>query len=122
MTTHLKEYLAANGITGNLENENQIRFFVDGWCFIFPTNEDDNYFRLVLPNVYKITEDYDKISRLINDINIQYKGVKATIHSDNTVWFSVEQFVYCFDNIHGLFERCIIALKSALNELRKQTI
>lgn len=85
------------------------------YIVIYDHQSDSNYFRIILPNLYEITnenkiETYDAINRT----NMQYKVVKFT-DMNSKVWASAESFVFSYENVENLFSRLISGLEGASN-------
>lgn len=74
------------------------------------------YFRLILPNIYKIENNKDKYEKFINDLNKRVKVAKTSISDDNMIWSAVEQFVYSMENVEQLFERSVALLEIMMKE------
>jgi len=121
MLTQFKQYLTTKGITPETEVEEQITFLYDRLYYLFVYEKSDPYyFRIILPNIYKIEDEKSKYDSLVNDLNQRYKVAKATISNEGMVWVSTEQFVYSREGIDLLFERCFAALKGVIEYFREQ--
>lgn len=87
--------------------------------FVFDES-DPFYFRLILPNVFEVTEaNRQDMYETINRMNTEIKAAKATI-INNAVWVSIEQFVYSRDKIDELFNRAIAVLEAFVNRFRSE--
>lgn len=87
--------------------------------FVFDES-DPFYFRLILPNVFNVTEaNKQDMYETINRMNTEIKAAKATI-INNAVWVSIEQFVYSRDKIDELFNRAISVLEAFVNRFRSE--
>ena len=121
MLAQFKQYLDTKGITPTKEVEEQITFLLDGLYYLFVyESSDQNYFRIILPNIFKVENDIVKYDSLVNSINQRYKVAKATLTKDGMVWISAEQYVYSREGIDYLFERCLAALKGAVELIKLQ--
>lgn len=122
MITLFKQYLQTKNITPTEDNET-ITFEYNGLYYLFVhENSDPNYFRLIVPNLYKATDEVDltKYKELVNTINLKFKVAKSFVTTDDTVWISVEQFVYSVDNISFLFERSLVLLDLIVIQFREE--
>lgn len=120
MLSLFKQFLDTKGITPTKEVEEQITFLLDGLYYLFVyESSDQNYFRIILPNIFKVEDDTIKCDSLVNRINQRYKVAKATISSEGMIWISTEQFVYSREGIDYLFERCFAALKGAVEYIKE---
>ena len=121
MLAQFKQYLGTKGLTPTTEEEEQITFLLDGLYYLFVYEiSDPYYFRIILPNIFKIENEKSKYDSLVNDLNQRYKVAKATISNDGMVWVATEQFVYSHEGIDLLFERCLAALKGVIEYFREQ--
>ena len=121
MLTQFKQYLKTKDITPTTEVEEQITFLMDGLYYLFVYEKSDsNYFRLILPNIFKIEKDKDKYESLVNDINLRFKVAKTFINNDGMIWIAVEQFIYSAEGIGLMFERCLMLLKIVIEYFREQ--
>lgn len=94
LTDKFIEYLRSVRTDFSVKDGGEIYFFSDGWHFTFKVmNDDPYYFRMILQKVDEIKDNRDEIAELVNDINIRFKGIKATIQ-DGFVWLSSEQKEY----------------------------
>lgn len=121
MLPQFKQYLALKGITpSTTDNEEQIMFFQDDLYYLFVYDKSDpNYFRLILPNIFKIETNRPVYENLVNNLNQRFKVAKSYITEDGTIWTSAEQFVYSNEGADFLFERCIVLLKLVTEHLRE---
>lgn len=119
MLNAFRNYLSSSGIEYSF-NDDVISFNRNNLQYIFICeNSDPYYFRLILPNVFDTNSNVDEIHRYINNINLTFKAVKLYITENNSVWISIEQFVYSSENITNLFERSITLLELVFNHFRE---
>lgn len=115
MLNAFRNYLSSSGIEYS-HDDNVISFSHKNLRYIFISeNTDPYYFRLILPNVFDTQGNANTIYEYINSINLAFKAVKVYIIENNSVWISVEQFVYSSENITNLFERSITLLELVFN-------
>lgn len=121
MLTQFKQYLANKGITpSNTDIEEQLMFLYDELYYLFVYDKSDpNYFRLILPNIFKIETETPAFEKLVNELNQKFKVAKTFITEDRMIWTSAEQFVYSNDGADFLFERCVVLLQLVTEQLRK---
>ena len=119
MLNSFRNYLSSSGIEYS-HNDDVISFSRNNLQYIFICEiSDPYYFRLILPNVFDANSNVDEIHRYINNINLTFKVVKLYITENNSVWISIEQFVYSSENITNLFERSITLLESVFNHFKE---
>lgn len=121
MLNQFKQYLANKGITPSTTDiEEQIMFLHDNLYYLFIFDKSDpNYFRLILPNIFKIEDNKSTYENLVNDLNQKIKVAKTFITEENMIWTSAEQFVYSNEGVDFLFERCVVLLKLVTEHLRE---
>lgn len=121
MLSQFKQYLRTKDITPTTEIEEQITFQLDGLYYLFVYEKSDpNYFRLILPNIFKIEDNKDRYSQLVNDLNLRFKVAKTYINQDGMIWITADQFIYSNDSIDLMFERCLALLKIVIDYFREQ--
>lgn len=121
MLAQFKQYLDSKGITPTKEVEEQITFLLDGLYYLFVyESSDQNYFRIILPNVFKVEDSTVKCDSLVNSINQRYKVAKATISKEGMIWVSTEQFVYSREGIDYIFDRCFAALRGVVEYIKER--
>lgn len=105
MLTQFKQYLANKGITPSTTDlEEQIMFLYDNLYYLFIFDKSDpNYFRLILPNIFKIEGNKSTYENLVNDLNQKIKVAKTFITDEGMIWTSAEQFVYSNEGADFLF-------------------
>ena len=119
MLVQFKQYLETKGIKPTTEIEGQITFQFDGLYYLFVYEKSDpNYFRLILPNVFKVEDNRDKYDVLVNEINQRFKVAKTYITSEDMIWIAVDQFIYSREGIDLMFEQCIALLKIVIDYFR----
>ena len=94
-------------------------FLLDNLYYLFIFDKSDpNYFRLILPNIFKIEGEKAPYENLVNNLNQKFKVAKTVITEDGMIWTSAEQFVYSNEGSDFLFERCVVLLKLVTEQLR----
>ena len=100
------------------KDESSISFMYKGLNYLFVYDQGDPfYIRLMLPNIISVTDFKGDIHEMINDYNSKYKAIKLTI-VNNTIWLSIEQFVYSKERIADFFTRIIAILETVISSLR----
>ena len=116
MLQSFKRFLINKGIEPTGEDE-YISFVHNNLYFLFVHEKSDPYyFRLILPNIYKIESNKDRYEDFINKLNKSVKVAKTSITDDNMIWSAVEQFVYSMENVEQLFERSVALLEIMMKE------
>ncbi len=119
MLLQFKQYLETKGIKPTTEVEGQITFLSNGLYYLFVYDSTDpNYFRIILPNVFKVEDHRDKYDVLVNELNQRFKVAKTYIASEGMIWIAADQFIYSREGIDLMFERCIALLKIVIDYFR----
>ena len=119
MLVQFKQYLETKGIKPTTEVEGQITVLSNGLYYLFVYDSTDpNYFRIILPNVFKVEDHRDKYDVLVNELNQRFKVAKTYIASEGMIWIAADQFIYSREGIDLMFERCIALLKIVIDYFR----
>lgn len=111
MYNEFYKYLAASNISVKYKDESSISFENKEINYLFVYDKSDPfYIRLVLPRIIDVSDFNTDIHAMINDYNTKYKAIKLTIVNDS-LWLSIEQFVYSKDKLADLFARMISILE-----------
>jgi hypothetical protein len=121
MLNSFQSYLSSRNVRFDIRSNTVISFENNSYNYMFVFDESDPfYFRLILPNVFNVTEaNKQDMYETINRMNTEIKAAKATI-INNAVWVSIEQFVYSRDKIDELFNRAISVLEAFVNRFRSE--
>jgi len=122
MLSEFIKYLSSSSEYSIKSNEaNVISFEYKGLNYLFVNDNDDPYYiRLILPNVINVSDTRisEKLNNIINEYNSTFKAIKLTIVNDS-LWLSIEQFIYSKDNVANLFSRIIIILETVISKFRE---
>lgn len=82
---------------------------------IFTEEEDVPYFRLALPQIWKISDinEHFQMVEVLNQLNVQYKSVKMCV-IDGGVWAIMELLLDKPEDISKVFERCIHTIEAMM--------
>lgn len=108
------QYLKEEGFCPQ-EDEVSIDFKCEGRTFAFFYDEDDDqYFRLMMPNIYEVTdENRDDVLRALNETNSSMKVVKAYTPIPQAVWVGFEVLVDSTPVLADLVPRGLNMLRAA---------
>ncbi len=114
------DFLAEEGFRPH-ETEFGIAFKSEGFNFLFfKDDEDEQYFRLMMPAIFEVTEDNeDMILKAMNDVNGNIKVVKLyTMEMEDeeekkstSVWVAFEILADTTPEIGDIMPRAITLLK-----------
>ncbi len=118
----MMEFLAEEGFRPH-ETEFGIAFKQEGINFLYFKDEDDEqYFRLMMPAIFVVTEDNeDTIMRVMDDVNGTIKVVKLYTmdmddengKSETSVWVAFEILADTTPELSDIVPRALALLRSA---------
>lgn len=107
------DYLKAEGYKPELDQDGDVVFKREGKTFFIQvSDQDQNYFRLVLPNFWTIESPAERAKVMIaaDKTNSLSKAAKVFTTANNNVWVSVEIFVNDPRDFKAIFPRAASAL------------
>ena len=109
-----KQYLQEEGFCPK-ESELGLDFKCEGRIFAFVYDEeDDQYFRLMMPNIYEVTdENREAVLNALNKTNAAVKVVKAYTPIPDAVWVGFEVLVDSTPVIADIMPRALSMLRAA---------
>lgn len=110
----MKQYLQEEGFCPK-EDEYSIDFKCEGRNYaFFYDDDDDQYFRLMMPNIYEVTdENRDAVLRALNATNTSIKVVKAYTPIPQAVWVGFEVLVDSTPVLADFMPRALNMLRTA---------
>ena len=105
-------YLADEGYRPSIDADGDVRFKREGNNYFIAVSDDDpEFFTVVLPNIWPIDDDAERTRVLAaaDASNAKSKVSKVYTVKDD-VWVSVELFVKRPEDFKGVFERAMSAL------------
>lgn len=119
-----KNYLINQGYRPEVDEDGDIFFKREGRGFyIFPNENDKEYFRISLPNFWSIENEAERLQVLeaCNYTNALTKVVKVhTVKNNTNVWASVEMFLKNPQDFEPIFERSCRAIISAVESFAEK--
>lgn len=116
-----KTYLQAEGYVPRIDEDGDVVFKAEGVTYIlFGAEDDPDYFRLAVPNFWRIGDDDERLRVLVAAaaITAQMKVAKVQVLRDS-VWVSVEMFVSPIENFTRVFPRSLRMLQATMREFRE---
>lgn len=102
------------------QDDNTISFSYKTYQLLFIyDNADPYYFRLILPNITNLEGLEGNIEDIMNDYNSKFKVSKMTKVNDS-LWISVEQFIYTNDKLNELFSRLVNLIVVVAADFKKE--
>jgi hypothetical protein len=106
------EYLAEEGYRPELDSDGDVQFKAEGKTYFIDVEADDPaYFRVVLPNIWAIEDEDERLRVLVacDHANATAKVAKTYVVRDN-VWVGIEVFLAAPDDFKRIFARSMSAL------------
>jgi hypothetical protein len=118
----VKQFLAKEGFKCENVSENAVHFKYQGMNFFCEEDHRDQaFFRLIMPNIYKITDDRERVLEACNKLTADMKVLKAFVEEDS-VWLSIEMFLDSSPEIEDFMERCLDILIEGWNRMRRSIV
>ena len=120
MIKEFTNFLSSSDIEYKDGNDGTVTFGYNGLNFLFVSEKNDpNYVRIILPNIAMVDSSKDKAQAFeyANEYNQKYKAIKMTV-TENSIWLSIEQFLYSHENARELFKRMIGILVAVIEDFR----
>lgn len=116
----MKQYLQEEGYCPK-EEEFGLVFKCEGSTFIFFDDEtDDQYFRLMMPGIFDVTEEnLPAVLLAMNNVNSEMKVVKAYTPVPDSVWVGFEVLVDSTPVLADLVPRGLLLLRAAQRQFFK---
>lgn len=119
-TELLKNWLSEQGFKSEIDKDGDLAFKYQG-ANLFCTNDENDlsFFRILMPNIYKVEDNRDKVLEAANMVTRDIKVVKAFLVEDR-LWLAVEMFLGENQNIDSFVERCLNILLAARDRVAKE--
>ena len=115
------EWLSDEGFKHEIDEDGDVHFRYQGRNLYFTPDDDDTYFRIILPNIYEAEEENRyQVLEACNAITRQYKVLKAYLTPKGNLWLSIEMFVDTTPDIGDFFERCCNILVHGYEDMKKE--
>ena len=106
----VKEFLSNEGYRFDVDGDGDIHFKYEGVNLYFTVDKDDqNYFRLIMPNIYQLE------GNRVKDLKV----IKAFLVEDR-LWLTVELFIDSTPELEDFFPRCMGLLKAGREKIAEE--
>lgn len=113
----VKEYLAEQGYRYDIDGDGDLHFKAEGVnLYCTDTGEDNQFFRIIMPNIYQLENNREKVLEAANKITRDWKVLKAYLVEDR-LWLSIEMFVDSTPDVGDFMGRCIKILLGARKDM-----
>lgn len=124
MTTEelVKQYLSAEGYRYDIDGDGDIHFKYEGTNLYYTVDKkDQSFFKLIMPAIYKIDGNREKVLEAINTVTRDLKVLKAFL-VDEYLWLSVEIFLDSTPELEDFFPRCMGLLKAGREKIAREIL
>lgn len=115
----ISAWLFNEGYKHEIDQDGDIHFKYQGKNLYFQPDDDQGYFRILMPNVYNVDGNRMQVLEACNTISRKYKVAKAYISNDR-VCMAIEIFVDSTPEVGDFFERACRILLSAYDDIYKE--
>ncbi len=116
----VKQYLESEGFRYNIDEDGDIHFKFEGVNLYFTVDADDqSFFRLIMPNIYELENNRQKVLEAISNVNRDLKVLKAFLVGNN-LWLSVELFIDSSPELEDFFPRCMGLMKAGREKIASE--
>ncbi|HRH39472.1 MAG TPA: hypothetical protein PK760_14060 [Flavobacteriales bacterium] len=116
------DYLSEEGYRPEVDGDGDVQFKAEGRTYFIDVTEDDQeYFRVALANIWPIESEKEREQCYIacDFSNAQTKVAKAYLVKDN-IWVGIEIFVAEPGDFKAVFKRSMSALNSGVDNFVKK--
>lgn len=116
----VKQFLSNEGYKFDIDSDGDIHFKYEGINLYFTVdNNDQKYFRLIMPNIYQLEDNRTKVLEAINTVARDLKVIKAYLIEDR-LWLAVELFIDSTPELEDFFPRCMGLLKAGREKIAEE--
>jgi hypothetical protein len=116
----VKQFLSNEGYKFDVDSDGDIHFKYEGINLYFTVdNNDQRYFRLIMPNIYQLEGNRTKVLEAINTVSRDLKVIKAYLIEDR-LWLAVELFIDSTPELEDFFPRCMGLLKAGREKIAEE--
>ena len=113
----VKQFLSNEGYKFDIDGDGDIHFRFEGINLYFTVdNNDQRYFRLIMPNIYQLEGNRTRVLEAINTVARDLKVIKAYLIEDR-LWLAVELFIDSTPELEDFFPRCLGLLKAGREKI-----
>jgi len=115
-------YLSQQGYSPEIDSDGDVRFSYAGYTLFIAVNENDpEYIRIVLPNIWPIESNEEQLQVLIatDYTNNKIKVVKLYLNNNNTS-AAIESFIAEPEDFSGIFKRSLEALEGGVMQFSRK--
>lgn len=120
ITDLVKEFLASEGYRYQEDSDGDIHVKYEGTNLFFTVDSgDESFFRIIMPNIYQVENNREKVLEAVNTVTRDIKVLKAFLVEDR-LWLSIEMFLDASPEIEDFCLRCMAILKEGRNRIAQE--
>lgn len=117
----VENWLKEQGFRCERDDDGDIRFRYQGLGMFCCKDSDNNYLRIIMPGIYDVAGDRERVLEAINTIARELKVIKAFLVNDS-LWLSIEMFIDSTPNIDDFIERCLNVMVIGRNRIANEIL
>ena len=102
----VENWLASEGYKHEIDSDGDVKFRYEGHTFWFCPGKDETFFRIIMPNIYTVEGNREKVLEAANKVTRDVKVLKAFLVEDN-LWLAIEMFIDSSPEVEDFMERCL---------------
>ena len=115
-------FLKEQGFAPEIDPDGDVVFMYEGCSYVItPCEGDDEFFRLIHPNILHIDDDLERIQSVEAALTAtaRTKVAKVFMVGDD-IWASAEMFCSPPQVMKEVFRRCLFAIQAAVHSFRME--
>lgn len=118
----VENWLKEQGFRSERDEDGDLRFRYEVvGLFCCKDDDDDRFLRIIMPNIYDVDGDREKVLEAINTICRDIKAIKAFLLNDK-LWLSLEMFIDTTPDIDDFIERCLDILVTGRRRIAQEIL
>lgn len=118
----VENWLKEQGFRSEKDEDGDLRFRYEGvGLFCCKDDDDDRFLRIIMPNIYDVDGDREKVLEAINTICRDIKAIKAFLLNDK-LWLSLEMFIDTTPDIDDFIGRCLDILVAGRRRIAQEIL
>ncbi|WP_052351808.1 T3SS (YopN, CesT) and YbjN peptide-binding chaperone 1 [Deinococcus pimensis] len=116
-----RDFLYREGYRPEIDADGDVTFKAEGlFCFIDVTPSDPTYLRVVVPNIWSLDDEQERLRafRVANEVQRELKGLKITFAPHDDTWIATEVFLEDEDAFENTLMRCVRVLLIGVHRFR----
>lgn len=118
----VENWLRSQGFRSERDNDGDLRFRYEGVnLYCCKDDGDQQFLRIIMPGIYDVNGDRERVLEAINTISRDIKAIKAFLVRDS-LWLSIEMFIDSTPDIDDFIERCLDILVAGRRRIAEEIL